>query len=183
MRRIYPKNVRRIRATIGGKTYCYRSEGEFMWAQYLDWLKQSGEVVEWLYEPSPFFFKNVQFGSVQYKLDFLVIPTQGINNEFYQEFKRGYLDGPAVTKLRRMAEQYPDVIIELVIEKPRKKDAHRLYIVKKYVRRIANADIIFKQLGKLIKSAKDWQMAEELSAKSGICKFCGKKTDSNHDVC
>jgi hypothetical protein len=164
MRRIYPKNVRRIRATIGGKTYCYRSEGEFMWAQYLDWLKQSGEIVEWLYEPSPFYFESIKFGPAQYKLDFLVYPKED-EHIYYQEFKRGYLDGPAVTKLRRMAEQYPDVIIELVIEKPRKKDAHRLYIVKKYVRRIVNADIIFKQLGKLIKSAKDWQMAEELSAK------------------
>lgn len=164
MRRQYPQSVRRITATIGGKTYCYRSEGEFLWAQYLEFLKQSGEIEDWEYEPLPFYFKNVRFGPVQYKLDFLVTYDSNCSDSYYQEFKRGSLDGPAVTKLRRMAEQYPDVIIELVMMGKPKKETHRMFIARKYVRdnRIVDASAIFKQLGRIIISAKDYLKGKEL---------------------
>lgn len=161
MRKQYPENVRRITATIGGKGYCYRSEGEFMWAQYLEFLKQSGEIKNWFYEPSKLHFKNVKFGPVQYTPDFLIYPIGDYDN-YYQEFKRGYLDGSAVTKLRRMAKQYPDVIIELVMMNMPKKETHRMYIAKKYIRRIVDASAIFRQMGSYIKSAKDYLAAEKL---------------------
>ena len=163
MRKIYPENVRRIKATIGGKTYTYKSEGEFMWAQCLEFLKQSGEISDWRYEPlPPFYFTNILFGPVQYKLDFVIIKD---NKVYYQEFKNGDFDGPALTKLRRMAKQYPDVVIELVVAGKKKKDAHRLYVAKKYIRdhRIVDASLIFRQMGNLIKSAKDWLMAEKFT--------------------
>ena len=171
MRKQYPESVRRITAIIGGKTYCYRSEGEFMWAQYLEFLKQSGEIADWFYEPSPFYFTDIQFGPVQYKLDFLI---KGKSNfirpgdpDYYQEFKHGEFDGPALTKLRRMAKQYPDVVIELVVAGKRKKDAHRLYVAKKYIKdnRVTDASVIFRQMGGLIKRAKDYQGAKELQDK------------------
>ena len=160
MRRQYPEKVRRITATIGGKTYCFRSEGEFLWSQYLELLKQSGVIVDWEYEPAPFYFENIRFGPAQYKLDFLIFPVEA--QFYYQEFKRGYLDGPAVTKLRRMSQQYPDVIIELVLMDAAKINSHRMYMAHKFVRRIISASDIFRQMGRLIKSAKDWQMAEKL---------------------
>lgn len=132
MRRQYPQNVRRITATIGDKTYCYRSKGEFMWAQYLEFLKQAGEISDWQYEPAPFYFTNVRFGPVQYKLDFKLKLKDG--QYIYQEFKRGSLDGQAVTKLRRMANQYPNIIIELVMMNMPKKTTHRMHIACKYIR-------------------------------------------------
>jgi hypothetical protein len=160
MRKIYPENVRRITATVGGKTYHFKSEGEFLWSQYLQFLKQSGEIADWQYEPPPFFFTDIRFGPVQYKLDFLI--QAGQKQHYYQEFKRGFLDGQAVTKLRRMADQHPDVIIELVMMGIGKRFSHRQTIAQKYVRRIINADIIFKQLGRLIISAKEYQAGKNL---------------------
>ncbi len=169
MRKQYPQNVRRITATIGGKTYCYRSEGEFMWSQYLEFLKQSSEIADWSYEPSPFYFKNIQFGPVQYKLDFKLKLIKDGQFYIYQEFKRGFLDGSAVTKLRRMADQHPGVIIELVMMGKPKKETHRMFIARKYVRdnRIVDASAIFKQMGNMIKSAENYQIAEKNQNESG----------------
>lgn len=172
MRRQYPQNVRRITATIGGKEYCYRSEGEFMWAQYLEFLRQSGEIADWQYEPPPFFFTDIRFGPVQYKLDFLIKGKTNFINpkdpDYYQECKFSDFDGPALTKLRRMAKQYPDVIIELVVAGARKKDANRLYMAKKYIKDnyVTDASAIFKQMGKLIISAKDYRLGKELQEKT-----------------
>lgn len=162
MHKTYPDNVRRITATIGGKTYCYRAEGEFMWAQYLEFLYQSGEIIGWSYEPPPFYFTDIRFGPVQYRLDFCVSPK--IGQAYYDEFKRGYLDGPAVTKLRRMADQYPDVIVGLVMMQMPKKTTSQMRTACKYIRdnRIVDASAIFKQMGSLIKSAKDYRMCEVL---------------------
>jgi len=133
-----------------------------MWAQYLEFLKQSAQIEDWHYEPAPFFFKDVTFGPVQYRLDFWLKPFSGW--AYYQEFKRGYLDGPAVTKLRRMAQQYPDVVVELVMMGMPKKITSQMRIARKYIRdnRIVDASVIFKQMGSLIKSAKDYQMCEVL---------------------
>lgn len=157
---------RPITATVGGKTYHFRSEGEFMYAQYLEFLYQSGEIIGWSYEPPPFFFKDVKFGPVQYKLDFCIGPKKGM--AYYVEFKRGYLDGSAVTKLRRMADQYPDVIIELAMMGIPKKTNNRMRTACKYTRghRIVDASAIFKQMGKLIISAKDYRMGKELQEKT-----------------
>lgn len=165
MRRQYPQNVRRITAIIGGKTYCYRSEGEYMWAQYLEFLNRTGQIEGWNYEPTTFYFENEKTAPVQYTPDFRIKDKN--NGWYYQEFKRGSLDGQAVTKLRRMAKHYPDVIIELVMMNKSKKDTHRLYIIKKYVRRIISADIIFKQLGRLIISAKDYRLTQKLQTEAG----------------
>lgn len=167
MRRQYTDNIRRITATIGGKTYCYRSEGEYMWGQYLQWLKQSGEIENWWYEPKVFYFKDITFGPVQYKLDYGIRPLGGYDM-YYQEFKRGQLDGPAVTKLRRMAQQYPDVIVELVMMGMPKKTTSQMRTACKYIRdnRIVDASAIFKQMGSLIKSAKDYRMAERFTGVS-----------------
>lgn len=167
MHKIYPNNVRRITATVGGKTYAFRSEGEYMWAQYLEFLKQCNKIGDWEYEPATFFFKDVTFGPVQYKLDFLIKDdnTEYFNGGiYYQEFKRGYLDGPAVTKLRRMAQQYPDVIVGLVMMGMPKKTTSQMRTACKYIRdnRIVDASAIFKQMGSLIKSAKDYRMCEVL---------------------
>jgi hypothetical protein len=164
MRKQYPENVRRITATIGGKTYCFRSEGEMMWSQYLQFLKQVGEIADWEYEPAPpFYFTDVTFGPVQYKLDFFIRTNKPGFTGYYQEFKRGSLDGQAVTKLRRMAKHYHGVIIELVMMGKPKKETHRMFIARKYVRdnRIVDASAIFRQMGNMIKSAKDWLGAQK----------------------
>jgi len=159
MRKQFPDNIRRITATIGERTYCYRSEGEFMWVQYLEWLKKAGEIKDWRYEITTFFFPNEKTAPVQYTPDFFIVPTEG--PAYYQELKRGHLDGSAVTKFRRMAKHCPDEIIELVMLGKPKKDNHRMHIAKKYVRRIVDATVIIRQLGRLIITAKDFRLLGE----------------------
>lgn len=156
MRKQYPENIRRITAAVGGKTYAFRSEGEFMWSEYLQFLKKSGEIKDWSYEGTTYYFTNEKTAPVQYTPDFWIVPVSG--KPYCQEFKRGYLDSQAVTKFRRMAKHHPNVIIELVMMGERKKEAHRMRIVKKYVRRIIDASAIFQQMGKLIMSAKDYRL-------------------------
>ena len=160
MRQIFPENIRKVHATVGDKTYTFRSEGEFLWSQYLEFLKQSGEIKGWGYEGKTFYFHNEKTAPVQYTPDFWIVPNSG--QAYCQEFKRGYLDGQAITKLRRMAKHYPDVIIELVLMDAAKINSHRMFIAHKYVRRIISARDIFRQMGNLIKSAKDYLAAEKL---------------------
>ncbi len=156
------ENVRGITATVGGKTYHFKSEGEFLWSEYLEFLKQSGEIKSWCYEGKTFHFRNEKTAPVQYTPDFWITPVGGM--AYCQEFKRGSLDGSSITKFRRLDKHY-SVIIELVMMGMPKKETHRMYIARKYVRnnRIVNADIIFKQLGKLIVSAKDYRLFNSIT--------------------
>lgn len=133
-----------------------------MWAQYLEFLKQSKLIINWWYEHKTFYFNNEKTAPVQYTPDFKI---SNIETIYYQEFKRGFLDGQAVTKFRRMAKHYPDIIIELVMMGILKKESHQMFIAKKYVRRIVDASAIFKQMGKLIISAKDYRAGKELELK------------------
>ncbi|KKL71483.1 hypothetical protein LCGC14_2094480 [marine sediment metagenome] len=131
---------------LGGGHYSFKSKFEAKWAKYLQLLKDSGEIIEWYYEPHTFYFPNEKTAPVQYTPDFLVIEND--DTEIYQETK-GYHDGPTNSKLRRFARHYPDEIIELVLMRmPKKgKSANRIRVANKYVRRIIDASVIFKQIG------------------------------------
>lgn len=146
-----------ITATVGGKTYRYRSTGEYMWAQYLQFLQDNEQIVNWYYEPKPpFYFLNEKTAPVQYTPDFYVCPVNKPN--YYQEFKRSSLDGRAVRKLQRMQKHHPNVQIELVMMGMPKKETNRMRTAKKYIKdnRIVDATAIFKQLGKMIKSGNEF---------------------------
>jgi hypothetical protein len=137
---------------VGGKEWHFDSQLEYKWAQYLEFLKQAEKIRDWDFHcwPEPFYFIGVKKAPVQYTPDFLVTENDG--TEVIQELK-GHHDGPTNSKLARMAEYYPDKIMELVLQSIPKgsKGANRRHTAKKYTRRIIDASVIFRQMGALIK--------------------------------
>jgi len=139
-------NNRRVTATIGGQTCNYRSVLEYRWALYLQFLVDSGELDSWEYETDTFYFPGETTAPVRYLPDFKIVEPGGVI--VYQECK-GWHDGPTNTKLRRTARHYPDVVMELVLQRiPKKgvKGVNRRRVADKYTRRIIDASDIFKQM-------------------------------------
>jgi hypothetical protein len=145
-------NNQRVTDTIGGQTCHFRSKLEHKWAKYLQFLKQNGHILDWQYESHRFIFKNVETAPVGYTPDFLVFQKDG--TAVWQECK-GHLEGRDATKFQRMAEQYPQDEIELVMIRMPKKDnneSRRLDRIKRkgWVRRVIDASAIFRQCGAII---------------------------------
>lgn len=97
--------------TIGGKRNYFRSKWEVNYAHYLEWLKQHGEIAEWEYEPTTFWFEKIKRGVRSYTPDFRVTEKNG--SVAYHEIK-GWMDDRSVTKLKRMAKYHPNVRMVLV---------------------------------------------------------------------
>jgi len=148
MHRTYA-NVKKIHDTIGGKTYTFKSKFERDWAKYLQLLKEQGFINDWSYEPTKFIFEDETFGPISYTPDF------GIQEDgrpvYFQECK-GHFDSPTNTKFRRMAKpkHYPDIEIDLILQRFTKKNARKREIAAKYVRRVIDASQIFRQVKGLI---------------------------------
>lgn len=98
-----------------GRTFTFRSGWELNYAFYLDWLKRTGEIKDWEYEPMPRYeFIVTEFGrqralSLGYLPDFKVTNNDG---SFYLVELKGRRQG--MLKLKRMKKYYPKVKIELV---------------------------------------------------------------------
>ncbi len=145
MRKQY--NNRWVTATVGGQLCKFRSILEYRWCLYQQWLWDNGEITEWLYEykPDRFYFPNEKTAPVQYLPDFKVTENDG--TVVYHECK-GFHDGQTNTKFRRVAKHYPDVVMDLILQRIPKsgsKGANRRMNAQRYVRRIINASEIFKQ--------------------------------------
>jgi hypothetical protein len=97
--------------TVGGKRHFFRSKWEVNYAHYLEWLKSRGEIVEWEYEPTTFWFEAIKRGVRSYTPDFRV--TEAGGRQVYHETK-GWMDARSATKLKRMAKYHPDVSVLLV---------------------------------------------------------------------
>lgn len=137
-------NNKRVTAKFNGRNCYFRSQFEYKWACYLQFLKDSKIIKDWFYEPDIFIFEGERTAPVQYRPDFKLIGTD--SKELYQECK-GYHDGQTNSKLRRMARHYPDVVMELVLMRiPKKGKVNRRRIAEKYVRRIIDASKIFRQI-------------------------------------
>lgn len=99
-----------------GKRYYMRSGFEARWGRYLDFLIKAKEVVSWEYEPKPFEFEGVRSGTVFYIADFKV-NYYGKQYPHYWHETKGRLTQKDVTKMKRMAEYYPDEKIILVMQR------------------------------------------------------------------
>lgn len=129
--------------SIGGKEYHYRSKFERNWALYLQFLKETGEIIEWEYEVVLFNFQNQGYetGPFMYRPDFKVTEKDG--HILYQECK-GWHDGATNRKFQRTLVCYPDISkedFELVLMRIPKngKGANNRRIAQKYCRRIINS--------------------------------------------
>jgi hypothetical protein len=103
---------RPVTATIGGQTCHFRSEFERDWALHLERCKVMGAIEKWEYEPETFWFKGIRRGTVSYKPDFRVTED---GKAHYQEVK-GYLEQKDITKFRRLARDYPDTKLVLIMQ-------------------------------------------------------------------
>lgn len=137
---------------IDGQDYGFKSKFESRWAQYLQFLKESGQIFSWHYEKNTFYFKDEATAPVQYTPDFLIREKFGCPEYDYWQECKGYFDSQTNTKFRRLQSHYPGIVIDLVLQsKPKRgKNAHKIMIAQKYVRRVIYANEIFKQLGRII---------------------------------
>jgi hypothetical protein len=100
-----------------GQYYTFRSGWEQNYAYYLEWLKNSGEIKDWVYEPQRYYF-----------IDYKVNPPKPLGNGYLPDFKvinnddtwylveiKGRMQG--VNKLKRMKRFYPEIKLELVTAK------------------------------------------------------------------
>jgi len=99
------------RSAIGGKNYYFRSRWENIYARFLEFLKLSGKIEDWFYEPTTFWFLRIKRGVRSYKPDFKVIQKDGTH--YWVEVK-GYLDSKSCTKIKRFKKYYPQEILCLV---------------------------------------------------------------------
>jgi hypothetical protein len=108
---------------IGGINKYYRSRWEANYARYLQWLKERGEIKDWLHEPVTFWFEGVKRGCVSYLPDFWVEENNGA--DAYHEVK-GWMDDRSATKLKRMAKYHPTVKLVLIQDKQYKEIERKL---------------------------------------------------------
>lgn len=111
---------------IGGYRKYYRSRWEANYARYLEWLKQLGEIKEWLHEPETFWFENIKRGVRSYLPDFKVTNNNG--DIEYHEVK-GWMDDRSKTKLKRMKKYYPHIKMVLIQAKQYKEIGKKVSIM------------------------------------------------------
>lgn len=99
---------------IGDRRVYFRSRWEANYARYLQWLKERGDILEWEYEPTTFWFEAIKRGVRSYKPDFRVHELNG--SKPLHEVK-GWMDARSKTTLKRMAKYHPQETIILVRDK------------------------------------------------------------------
>lgn len=97
------------RADLGD--FFFRSSWEANYARYLNLLVQLGKIVKWEYEVDTFVFHGEIRGAISYLPDFKIWKIDG--GYEYHEVK-GWMNGPSVTKLKRMKKHYPEQTVVVV---------------------------------------------------------------------
>jgi hypothetical protein len=95
---------------VGSKKAYFRSNWEYRYACYLEFLKICGVITEWLHEPQTFWFEKIKRGTRSYLPDFKVIRPNG--SHYWVEVK-GYFDRKSLTKIKRFKKYFPQE--ELII--------------------------------------------------------------------
>jgi len=125
---------------VGGKRYYFRAGFEVEWAQYLQFLKEIGEIEDWEYEPEPFWFEGIKRGTNNYRPDFKVSYKDG---DYCWHETKGNLKQKDITKFRRMAKYDPDEKIILVMQRKQTKQVKQIMLISKaleYVHGLIFAD-------------------------------------------
>lgn len=91
---------------IGDRSLFFRSAWEANIAAYFEYLKNIGEINEWLYEEDVFWFEKIKRGVRSYLPDFKIFDKDG--DIYYVEVK-GWMDEKSKTKIKRMAIYYPKI--------------------------------------------------------------------------
>ena len=89
---------------IDGKKIFFRSNWEYEYALFLQWLKEQKQIEDWEHEPQTFWFEKIKRGVRSYMPDFKVTENDG--SHYWVEVK-GYMDARSQTKLKRFERYYP----------------------------------------------------------------------------
>ncbi len=108
---------------IGGFSKYYRSRWEANYARYLEWLKNTKNIMFWEHEPKVFWFEGIKRGTVSYLPDFRIWENDG--KEVYHEVK-GWMDARSKTKIRRMKKYHPTVKLIIIGAKEYKSIASKV---------------------------------------------------------
>ena len=99
--------------TINGTEYFFKSAMECKYALYLEWLRKTGNIHSWQYEPREFWFEPIRRGCVSYKPDFCILEKSNPQNYYWVEVK-GYMDAKSKTKIARFKKYFPNEKLEIV---------------------------------------------------------------------
>ena len=105
------QNVTKGWREFDGRRYFLKSLWEINYAHYLQWLKNQGQILDWWYEDTAFWFEGIKRGVTNYKPDFRVLESNG-SVVFYEV--KGYMDAQSKTKLKRMAKYHPEIALRLI---------------------------------------------------------------------
>lgn len=121
-----------ITATVGSRKITFKSKAELSFAEHLEFLRESGQIQYWSYEPhgSTFWFERIRRGVRSYKADFLVV-TNSREVQWYEI--KGYLDKRSVTKLKRMRKYYPHIRVVLVMMRDDKRQRDLVDAIRPFV--------------------------------------------------
>lgn len=114
--------------TVGGIKAYFRSRAEANYARYLQYLKEQGQIKDWLHEPATFWFMEIKRGCRSYKPDFEVIQFDG--TRIWYEVK-GYYDSKSLTKIKRFRKYYPFEKLEVIDGSFFKKNKNKLKMLLK----------------------------------------------------
>ena len=128
-----------ITTTVGSRKITFKSKAELSFAEHLEFLRESGQIQYWSYEPhgSTFWFERIRRGVRSYKADFLVV-TNSREVQWYEI--KGYLDSRSVTKLKRMRKYYPDIRIVLVMMRDEKRQREVIDAIRPFVYAVCYLD-------------------------------------------
>jgi hypothetical protein len=140
------------------KGYTLKSDAEYSFALLLDVLVETGEVVEWEYEPKDFWYEGIRRGTASYRPDFRVFWKAEDCNTWYEVKQRGgrSITPKDVTKWKRFAARYPEEKLVLVYPSepnPRKRNgkANPMYLRiqggKKYLHHVWYVGPDYKKFG------------------------------------
>ena len=99
---------------IGDREVFFRSSWEANYARYLQFLQDFGMIFNWEFEVDTFWFDKVPRGTRSYLPDFKIWLDS--SSFFYVETK-GWMDDKSATKLKRMQEYYPEILVKVVRRK------------------------------------------------------------------
>ena len=99
-----------VTAVLDNVTVKFKSKLEYRWAQYLDFLKRSGEIKNFYYEWHTFRFDDV-YKLKEWTPDFLV---RNNDNSFEYFETKGMLSGFDIKKCKALFDERPKVKLTMV---------------------------------------------------------------------
>lgn len=97
---------------IGGVDIYFRSMWEANYGRYLQFLKETGNIMHWEHEPETFWFDGIKRGNVSYLPDFRVTLKNQPLPEYHEV--KGYMDRDSEVKIKRFRKFFPQLTLHVI---------------------------------------------------------------------